>query len=557
MGYWLLFPALLILPFRSFASSAAVMIEQQSLHQQAQQKARQQSLATTGRAVQGSVTADGDEAGAFIDTEECLKITRIRLENQHDLPFWLSLQRIADRAVGRCLNAPNVRYLVRLLENRMMKAGYITSRVSVPQQQAGDGDLRLRIDIGRVGNIGFSTGSSDNVRLAAALPLHPGDRLDLRAVEQGLENMQRIPHADVAIQLAPGARPGSSDITITRRQSRGWRAAFWLDDAGSRYTGRYQGGAAFYLDNPLALNDLFYLSCSRTLDNQPQRGSRSYALWYSAPYGYWLLDLYASANRYSQPLSGDLADYAWRGNSDNLSVQLGRLLHRDATQKTTLSARVSQRRYRYFLNDTEIALQQKTLTHLHLALAHRHYLLNGAVDATLGLQRNTPWFGSRPTAEMRYSGYHRAGRLATLDLQAWLPFQLAGGSMSYQPRLLLQAAPDKLVTQDRFSIGGRWSVRGFDGERSLTGSSGWFLSHTLTLDLPQRDRQLYIGADYGRILRRDDGAEPGKELAGGVVGLRGERWRTGYHLFAGAPLWKPAGFRTNALTLGFHLQWEY
>ena len=557
MSYRLLFSALLILPITSFSSTHSAIIEQQSLHQQEQQKARQKSLTTTGKAVQGSVTVADNDTGEFTDTEGCLRIKAIHLENRSDLPAWLPVQRIADRGLGRCLNVPNVRHLVRLLENRIMKAGYITSRVNVPDQRAGDGTLRLRINAGHVGQLKLAEGSSDNIYLNAAFPLRPGDLLDLRAVEQGLENMQRVPHTDVAIQLAPGEQPGTSDITVSRQQNRGWRASFWLDDAGSRYTGRYQGGAAFYLDNPTRLNDLFYFSLGQTLEYQQQRGSRNYAAWYSVPYGYWLLDLYASENRYSQPLTGELSDYYYSGKSRNFSLQLSRLLHRDATQKTTLSAQINQRDYRYFLNDTEIELQQKEITNARLSLAHRRYLENGVVDATLSLQRNVPWFGNRPTTEMLYNGYHRAGRLMTFDMQAWLPFQLAGAQMSYQPHFMLQASPDKLVSQDRFSIGNRWSVRGFDGENSLTGNSGWFLSNTVNLHLPQWDQRLYTGIDYGRIISRADNAEEGKQLAGGVLGLRGERWGVGYHLFAGTPLWKPAGYQTDTITLGFNVQWEY
>ena len=557
MFYRMLSLALLILPATAFSHINSAIIEQQNLHQQEQQKARQKSLATSGKAVQGSVTVTDNNTGEFIDTEGCLKIKAIQLENRSDLPFWLPLQRIADRGINHCLNTANVRHLVRLLENRVMKAGYITSRISVPEQQAGSGTLRLRIDAGRVGQLALSAGSSDNIYLNAAFPLRSGALLDLRAVEQGLENMQRVPHTDVAIRLAPGIQPGSSDITIKRQQSRGWRTAFWLDDAGSRYTGRYQGGAAFYLDNPTTLNDLFYFSLGRTLEYKKERGSRNYAVWYSVPYGYWLLDFYASENRYNQPLTDELAGYYYSGKSHNLSVQLSRLLHRDASQKTTLSAQINKRRYRYFLSDTELELQQKEITNLQLTLAHRRYIQDNVLDATISLQRNVSWFGNRPTTEMLYNGYHRAGRLMTFDLQAWLPFQLAGARMSYQPRFLLQASPDKLITQDQFSIGNRWSVRGFDGEASLTGNSGWFLSNTVNLDLPRWQQQLYAGVDYGQIVSRADNSEAGKHMAGGVIGVRGELWSFGYDLFAGAPIYKPENFPTDRITSGFSARWTW
>ncbi len=43
--------------------------------------------------------------------------------------------------------------------------------------------------------------------------------------------------------------------------------------------------------------------------------------------------------------------------------------------------------------------------------------------------------------------------------------------------------PYPLITQDRFSIGGRYTVRGFDGETTLIGERGWLLRNDLGLSL--------------------------------------------------------------------------
>jgi hemolysin activation/secretion protein len=49
----------------------------------------------------------------------------------------------------------------------------------------------------------------------------------------------------------------------------------------------------------------------------------------------------------------------------------------------------------------------------------------------------------------------------------------------------------------------------------------------------------------------------GKHLAGGVMGLRGQYLRASYDLFAGIPLSKPDGFKTDPVTTGFSLSWSY
>src|SRR5690606_1660412 len=81
--------------------------------------------------------------------------------------------------------------------------------------------------------------------LGAAIPAAPGDLLNLRAIEQGLENLKRAPTAEADVQVdpsgAPGAGPGESDLVVSYVQPRQWRLALSLDDSGTRATGRTQG----------------------------------------------------------------------------------------------------------------------------------------------------------------------------------------------------------------------------------------------------------------------------------------------------------------------------
>ena len=43
------------------------------------------------------------------------------------------------------------------------------------------------------------------------------------------------------------------------------------------------------------------------------------------------------------------------------------------------------------------------------------------------------------------------------------------------------------------SIGGRYTVRGFDGEYTLTGESGWYWQNEIAAYFQELDASLYIG----------------------------------------------------------------
>jgi hemolysin activation/secretion protein len=75
------------------------------------------------------------------------------------------------------------------------------------------------------------------------------------------------------------------------------------------------------------------------------------------------------------------------------------------------------------------------------------------------------------------------------------------------------------------------------------------------LPLGQTGQTLYTGIDYGRVFGPNTAFLAGTQLAGAVIGLRGNvGTRIGgfaYDVFAGTPVYKPAAFPTARVTVGF------
>ncbi|MEX5852771.1 ShlB/FhaC/HecB family hemolysin secretion/activation protein [Providencia huaxiensis] len=102
-----------------------------------------------------------------------------------------------------------------------------------------------------------------------------------------------------------------------------------------------------------------------------------------------------------------------------------------------------------------------------------------------------------------------------------IPFTLAEQSLRFDTQYSRQISDRPLTPQDQFSIGNRWTVRGFDGERTLSADEGWTLRNTLLWSLPISAQELYVDADYGKISGRWADQNLGTHLAGGAIGLRG------------------------------------
>ncbi|RRZ87220.1 ShlB/FhaC/HecB family hemolysin secretion/activation protein [Erwinia sp. 198] len=538
--------------------------DEQIQHQQEQQKARQAQIAPKAPDIRLAEPLPAPSRITFPAEKPCFTLQRVSLSGQQALPHWVPLQRLANQAVGHCVGVQGINQLMGTLQNRLINHGWVTTRVLAPPQDLRQGELKLLIVPGKIRRVELAPGASRYVSLYPTMPAHSGDLLDLRDIEQGLENLQRLPGVEAKMALRPAEKPGESDIIIERTQRRFWRLGAWLDDSGTESTGRYQSGIMLALDNPTSLSDLFYLTASRDLGFAGRKSSKSLTGHYSVPVGWWQFGLTASDYDYHQTVAGYSRDFLYAGKSRSLDVQASRVLHRNASSKTLATYDVLVKESRNFINDTEVVSQQRRTSAWRLGLSHRHYIGPATLDAGVSYQRGTRWFGALPAWEESYhdSTYATAlAKILTWQAALTVPFSLSTQYFNYNMQYRRQMSNTPLTPQDEFAIGNRWTVRGFDGERTLSASRGWTLQNTLAWQTPLPAQEFYLGADYGEVSGNSaiQGGLPGRHLAGGVTGLRGAiaPANLSYDLFAGIPLSKPEGFKTDPATFGFSLNWNY
>lgn len=496
------------------------------------------------------------------DETPCFPIGRIRLDGEDARRFVWALNAADpdnDAATGRCLGAKGISVVMTRVQNAVVARGFVTTRILAAPQDLTGGTLTLTVVPGRIRAIRFAPGTSRRATASNAVPVGRGDLLNLRDVEQALENFKRVPTAEADIQIVPAdgedARPGESDLVIAWRQrSPPIRVSASLDDAGSKATGRLQGELTVSLDDLLMLNDLFYASLNHDVFNGNRKGTRGYTAHYSLPHGYWALSATASGYGYRQTVAGYSQNYVYSGTSDNAELRLSRLIHRDATRKTSLYGRGWMRRSNNFIDDTEIEVQRRRTGGWELGLTHREYLGESTLDANLAYRRGTGAFNAMPAPEEDFGEGSSRMKVITASAQLLVPLPLGSQRARYIGSWRAQWDRTPLVPQDRFSIGGRYSVRGFDGELTLMGERGWIWRNEIGL-LLGAGQELYFGADYGHVGGPSTRWLQGRNLAGAVIGLRGGAKGFHWDLFAGMPLSRPRGFMTDSLTAGFSLGW--
>lgn len=552
---------LFFIPIMGYSASDLNQIsDRQIIHQQERQKALEEQLSPETPDIRIKLPSGSSDIDEFPVETPCFPIDKVELSGSKFLTDWLLLKNIAKQGNNQCLGGQGINLLMSAVQNRIIERGYVTTRVLAPPQDLSSGILKLQILEGRVSNITLTPDSDTYIRMFNTLPSAEGDRLNLRDIEQGLENLKRIPTTQADIQLVPGEQPGETELAVSWKQARHWRLGASLDDSGTVSTGRYQGGVTLYLDNPLSINDTFYISGGHDLQGRGERGTRNYTAHYSIPYEYWTFGVTTSSYNYHQTVAGLIENYKYSGDSNNLTLSASRLIHRNATQKTTLTYDVLIKDSKNYINDTEINVQRRNTSAWRLGLQHRHYISTATLDAGITYQQGTRWFGAQPAPE-EYTGQATAlSKITQLSANLDVPFSLLGQQFSYRTQYQRQlSSSTALTSQDRFSIGGRWSVRGYDGELSLSADRGWYTRNELAWKMPEpvQNHEFYLGLDYGEVGGRGSDYILGKHLAGAVTGFRGYVFNTSYDVFAGIPTSKPDGFQTDSVTLGFNLNWQY
>lgn len=502
---------------------------------------------------------------------DALTTAGIRYKKNDDFQYTL----LPDAGQSPCLSAVAVQNLNTDIQNRLISEGWVTSRVLAPDQSLSDEQLILSLSEGVLTHIYVDTKGSDRTHASrantwTAFPIKKGEPLNLRDLEQGLENLRRLPTASAEISIIPGQEPSTSDVEVKWSQrSFPIRVSISVDDSGSKSTGKNLSTLGLAWDNLLRLNDILSASYTQNLTSgtktqNPQGGSDhgetySYALNYSFPLGYWLIDAGVSHYFYDQVTAGVNRNYHYTGESDQASANLSRVLYRDNQHKLRASVGVWRKVAKSFIDDAEIDVQRRRTAGWKVSLSQRSYFKSGVFSGTLGYKRGTRAFGAMPAPEELFNEGTAKSQIWVVDFDWQMPFGLGNTKFNSQTSFHGQLNKVKLTPQDKISIGGRYTVRGFSGLKSLSADRGWYVRENLAW-LYSDSHQLYLGLDVGRVSGESAKALPEQTLSGTVLGLKGQHKYYGnwhYDVFLGTQLKNPDDFENDKIVSGFNIGYDY
>ncbi|MBD8115833.1 ShlB/FhaC/HecB family hemolysin secretion/activation protein [Pantoea agglomerans] len=471
-GKWLVFGASL---FISNVMAAPVTpgdldVIQNQQQQRLQQDQQQRDALTQAHQVELQKTESAPASGP------CFEINQISLQ-QASLITPDTQKRLVAPYINQCLSLDRINQLVRAISEWYVQRGYITSRAFLTEQNLSHGTLNITVLEGKLEAIHLQGASARQLNMA--FPTRAGRILNLRDIEQGMEQINRLRTSPVQIEIIPSSQPGYSIVNLTSTPEFPLTLGLNMDNSGQRSTGIGQLSASLVGNDLLGVADRWFVSGGRSSAFSDWRDAQNFQAGVSVPYGYGLLDYSYSWSNYHSRFNANSFD--WYSNGDNISNRLSGswVLFRNGQIKTGVQLGLNHYASHNWLNQTLLQSSSRKLTSLQIGFNHTQKIAGGVATLNPMLSRGMPWFDAEsdkgksddfPKAEFRKWSVSSSYQRPVTQKMWWLSSFYA------------QWSPDRLYGSERLTIGGENSVRGYK-EQYLSGDVGGYLRNELNYSL--------------------------------------------------------------------------
>ncbi|WP_310607460.1 ShlB/FhaC/HecB family hemolysin secretion/activation protein [Buttiauxella brennerae] len=453
--------------------------------------------------------------------------------------------------MGQCIGMDKISQLTRDISDWYIQKGYITSRAFITEQDLSHGELNITALEGRLEKINLEGASSRQLQMA--FPGLEGEILNLRDIEQGMEQINRLRSNPVQIEILPGEKPGYSIVNLTATPEFPLSVSLGFDNSGQKSTGTGQLNGALTVNNLLGMADKWFVSGARSSDFSSSHDAQSVQAGVSVPYGYNLFDYSYSWSDYLSTINNNGFNWASTGDSQTHRFTASRVLFRNGDIKTGASIGLTHQISNNYLNDVLLDSSSRKLSSLIFGLNHTQKILGGVATLNPTFSHGVSWLGAEDDSgkndNMPKAGFKKWSVNGSFQLPVT-------NNLWWLTSVYGQWSPDRLYGSERLTIGGESSVRGFK-EQYLSGDNGGYLRNELNyvlFTLPFIGQVSSVAAIDGGWLQKDahDPWASGT-LWGAAVGLSSANRYYSSQFTVGTPLQYPDWLAPDHLSIYYRI----
>lgn len=477
---------------------------------------------------------------------------------------------------GKTMSKEDIVVLAKTLTNDYLKRGYVTSRITVPEQNLKTGVLELVAVEGRLEDIIMAKNKDDLQKKIASgkarrwslsecmiFPWLEGDIVQLKDLEQGIDQLNRLRSCNGDMSILPSEKEGYSTIVILTNESEKKAWATIQADTGAFGANDFRPGTGFSIEDLIGLNESWYFNLSDE-GTYKTNNTKSRIVSLSVPWGYWTLSGQYSKSAYLtriKPISRYITN---TGLSESYVLGVDRVIWRGTSSRTSVFAQYSGSGVESEVEDTINQASTFRLTVLRGGLNHSFGTSWGSFSASLGFHRGVSWGNAKTDPSdladdephARFEKYVVAGSFYRPSIWRHWP-------VSFRTNAQVQYAKKSLYSSERLGIGGVFSIRGTS--ESLSGERGILIRNDLSTplsafwDIPViRNHTVGLNLDGGCVWTKD---RYSTYTRGGAIGtglsLNGRRNNTWWGVSYSLPIYVSSALKKEAGQVNANLGFEF
>ncbi|MDB1125441.1 ShlB/FhaC/HecB family hemolysin secretion/activation protein [Vibrio algarum] len=454
-----------------------------------------------------------------------------------------------------CIGLNTINQYLSIITNYYVEQGYVTSRAFLVPQDLNSGSLEIIIVEGKIESV-LLNGQPVSF-LKNAFPNSTNKKLNLREIEQGLDQINRLSRYNAQIKMEPGKEQGFSVVNIVTNKGNVGSIGIGFNNGGQKNTGEDQIALNIGLENLFDALDKWSLSANKSSEFSNYLDSENFNLSVDIPRGYWNVNYRTSYSTYLSTFQSNGFKFDSTGKTNSHDLGIKRLFYRDEQSKFSASAGVHHRREKNYILNTLLNTGSRNLSSVSLTLDYSTRIEKGFFTLSPRYHLGTDWFGGEDDHGTSEQAPKAQFKKVTLTASYSYPLST---DLAYSTTWFGQWSDDELYGNERLSIGGEYSVRGFKGA-SISGDKGFYwrneVNYPLT-SLPYFGRlTANVAVDTGQIIK--DSSNPFEQgaLTGASVGVNSSSNNLSSSFSIGLPLEAPSRLQNDDYVIYFRLDLKY
>ncbi len=480
------------------------------------------------------------------EKEPCINIVEITFDKS-DILSSKKQKEFTKDYINQCNSITKLNNLRKKISNYFIKKGYVTSRAYIKPQKLSSKKLHISILEGKIDKLSFKSISKGLVFINSENTL-----LNMKDLEVGVEQFERLSSQKASIELKPSKKEGFSDIYIIgEKKTKFYNGTLSFNNYGNELNGKLQYEGNVNLENLLNINDILNLSFNSSEENNGNNDNVGNTISYAIPIERFYLKASYNKFKYNQTIKNDALRYYSKGLSKEYKLDINYKAFHNKNNRVKLNSGIKIKDNDNTINVIKWDASSYRYSHLYFSFQHQYYNELFQMYSIWQYTKGLNAFEIDNTTELnhRFEKYN-------LDLNITKYFE---SDLNFRLSTLFrgQYSPYKLFSSEQLSIGGPYSVRGFN-KAGINGNTGYYIRNELSFTKNNKYLNMnpYLGFDYGYIKKEED-VSYGR-ITGGVFGIRFNKSFVDLDLFYSFPI-NDTKYTKNQTEnfLGFYLTFSF